>query len=543
MASGGLPYGLGAMLKEGHKHLSGLEEAVMKNIDACKALSQIARTSLGPNGMNKMVINHLEKLFVTKDASTIMNELEVQHPAAKLLVMAAKAQEQEVGDGTNLVLSLGGELLGNAEGLLQDGLHTSEIADGYQKASIKALEILEEMVIKGSEGLDVRSKEQVEKRLRGAVSSKINGYEHVLCPLVAEACIDVCPKNPVNFNVDNVRVVKIQGASLPSSSVVKGMVLKRDTEGTVKHVQNAKIAAYTQGVDTAATDTKGTVLIKNAQELENYAKDEESKLEEYIKGISDAGVTVILSGGAFGEMAMHFIEKYNMMAIRVPSKFELMRLCKSTNCTARSTLGIPSPDEIGFVKSISVQEIGGSNCIVLSQDSSVGKISTIVLRGSTEGFLDDVERAVNDAINCYKALGRDARAVPAAGATEIEIARRVSEYGQKQTGLDQYAITKFAEAFEVVPRTLAENSGLNATDVLSALYAAHSEGKTSTGVNIETGAPQDLSEDDILDLFTSKWWAIKLATEAVTTVLKVDQIIMAKQAGGPKPRSGPGDDD
>lgn len=245
-------------------------------------------------------------------------------------------------------------------------------------------------------------------------------------------------------------------------------------------------------------------------------------MEEYIRGIADAGVKVILSGGAFGEMAMHFIEKvcagfvslavarndiewserqgshcvlacevvlcgqesrrllisnwngdgasclswplttvpyhahvllpalqYNIMAIRVPSKFELMRLCKSTNTTARSTLGTPTPDEIGFAKSISVQEIGGSNCVVLSQDSSVGKISTVVLRGSTEGFLDDVERAVNDAVNCYKALGRDSRAVPAAGAAEIEIARRIAEYGLKQTGLDQYAIVKYAEAFEV----------------------------------------------------------------------------------------------
>lgn len=223
--------------------------------------------------------------------------------------------------------------------------------------------------------------------------------------------------------------------------------------------------------------------------------------------------------------------QYNIMAIRVPSKFELMRLCKATNCTVRSTLGTPKPDEIGFAKSISVQEIGGTNCTVLKQDSSMGSISTIVLRGSTEGFLDDVERAVNDAVNCYKALGKDSRSVAAAGATEIELARRIAEYGRKQTGLEQYAIVKYAEAFEVVPRTLAENSGLNATDVVAGLYAAHSQGKTGLGVNIETGEPKDLALDNIVDLFTAKWWAIKLATEAVTTVLKVDQIIMAKQVG------------
>ncbi|KIZ00318.1 T-complex protein 1 subunit theta [Monoraphidium neglectum] len=285
----GTPYGLQSMLKEGHKYFSGVEEAVIKNIDACKGLSQITRTSLGPNGMNKMVINHLEKLFVTSDASTIVTELEVNHPAAKLLVMAAKAQAAEVGDGTNLVLSLAGELLGNAEGLLREGLHTAEIADGYQKSLDKALEILESLVLPGSADLDVKDKAQVARRLRGAVSSKVHGYEDLLTGLVAEACIDVCPANPANFNVDNVRIVKLMGGGLPDSRVVKGMVLKRDAEGTVKEVEDAGVVVYAQGVDTTGTETKGTVLIKSAEELENYSRTEEAKLEEYIKAIADSG--------------------------------------------------------------------------------------------------------------------------------------------------------------------------------------------------------------------------------------------------------------
>ncbi|GFH13366.1 chaperonin complex component [Haematococcus lacustris] len=197
------PYGLQSMLKDGHKHFAGLDEAVMRNIEACKNLAQITRTSLGPNGMNKMVINHLERLFVTSDASTIVSEMEVNHPAARLLVLAAMAQEQEIGDGTNLVLTFGGELLSNAEALLRDGL---------------ALEILETLVVEGSkEAVDVRDKDLVARRLKGAIASKISGYEDMLAQLVAEACIDVLPKNPVNFNVDNVRVVKIPGGGLPDS--------------------------------------------------------------------------------------------------------------------------------------------------------------------------------------------------------------------------------------------------------------------------------------------------------------------------------------
>mmetsp|Transcript_31717 Transcript_31717/g.57630 ORF Transcript_31717/g.57630 Transcript_31717/m.57630 type:complete len:543 (-) Transcript_31717:57-1685(-) len=539
----GMPYGLQAMLKEGHKHYSGLEEAVLKNVEACKNLAKITRTSMGPNGMNKMVINHLEKLFVTSDASTIISELDVFHPAAKLLAMAAKAQENEMGDGTNLVLTLGGELLAQAEGLIIDGLHPTEIADGYTKACEKALAFLDDLVIPGSADLDLRNKSAISERLKSAISSKVNGYEDVLAPLVAEACIEVCPKNAHNFNVDNVRVAKIMGSSVTESSVVKGMIFKRGTEGSIKEVSDAKVAVFAQGIDTSNTDTKGTVLIKSAEELENYAKSEEGKLEEYIKSIADTGAKVLVSGSSIGEMAIHFIEKYQMMVIKLPSKFELMRFCRSTGAVARSTFGAPSADELGFIKNIAVREIGGTNCLVLQQDAALGNVSTIILRGSTEGFLDDVERAVNDAINGYKTLGKDTRAVPAGGASELELARRLAEYGKKQTGLEQYGIVKFAEAFEVIPRMLAENSGFNVTDALSALFAAHAAGQANMGMGVETGSPVDLSAEGIVDLYSTKWWAIKLAADAACTVLKVDQIIMSKQAGGPKPRGEDGDDE
>lgn len=272
-------------------------------------------------------------------------------------------------------------------------------------------------------------------------------------------------------------------------------------------------------------------------------RSEENKLEEYVKGIAATGVSVVISGSSIGEMAMHFLEKYGIMVVKIPSKFELMRVCKATGATARATFAAPAPEELGFAKSLQVEEIGGAHCLVLQQDASLGSISTIVLRGSTEGFLDDVERACNNGINAYKALGKDARVVPAGGASEMEIARQVAEFGLKQTGLDQYAIVKYAEAFEIVPRMLAENSGLNATDAISTLYTVHASGQANVGLDVESGQPTDLSKEGIMDLFLTKWWAIKLATEAVSTVLKVDQIIMAKQAGGPKARGPGGDDD
>ncbi|KAL4353572.1 hypothetical protein GQ457_06G020090 [Hibiscus cannabinus] len=538
------PYGIQSMLKEGHKHLSGLDEAVLKNIDACKQLSTITRTSLGPEGMNKMVINHLDKLFVTNDAATIVNELEVQHPAAKILVLAGKAQQEEIGDGANLTISFAGELLQNAEELIRMGLHPSEIISGYNKAIGKTIEVLEELVEKGSETMDVRDKEQVVTRMKAAVASKQHGQEDVLCSLIADACIQVCPKNPANFDVDNVRVTKLVGGGLHNCTIVRGMVLKGDAVGSIKRMEKAKVAVFASGVDSSATETKGTVLIHSAEQLENYAKTEEAKVEELIKAVADSGAKVIVSGGAVGEMALHFCERYKLMVLKISSKFELRRFCRTTGTSALLKLSQPKADDLGFIDSISVDEIGGSRVTVVRSEEGGNKIATVVLRGSTDSILDDLERAVDDGVNTYKAMCRDSRMVPGAAATEIELARRLKEFSFKETGLDQYAIAKFAESFEMVPRTLAENAGLNPMDIISKLYEKHASGNTKVGIDLgggdsEDGVCKDVSTLNIWDLYVTKFFALKYAADAACTVLRVDQIIMAKPAGGPGRREQP----
>ncbi|XP_024977900.1 T-complex protein 1 subunit theta-like [Cynara cardunculus var. scolymus] len=527
------PYGIQGMLKEGHKHLSGLDEAVVKNIDACKQLSTITRTSLGPNGMNKMVINHLDKLFVTSDTATIVNELEIQHPAAKILVLAGKAQQEEIGDGANLTVSFAGELLQGAEDLIRMGLHPSEIIIGYTKAINKVVEILEGLVEEGSDTMDVRNKDEVILRMKAAVASKQYGQESILCPLIADACIQVCPKNPVNFNVDNVRVAKLLGGGLHNCTTVRGMVLKGDTVGSIKRIEKAKVVVIAGGVDTTATETKGTVLIHSAEQLENYAKTEEAKVEELIKAVADSGAKVIVSGAAVGEMALHFCERYKLMVLKIASKFELRRFCRTTGAVALLKLGTVNPDDLGHVDSISVEEIGGARVTVVRNEEGGNSVTTVLLRGSTDSILDDLERAVDDGVNTYKALCRDSRIVPGAAATEIELARKLKEFSFTETGLDQYAIAKFAESFEMIPKTLAENAGLNAMEIISSLYADHASGNVKVGIDLEEGACKDVSTLNIWDLYVTKFHALKYAADAVCTVLRVDQIIMSKPAGGP----------
>jgi T-complex protein 1 subunit theta len=526
------------MMKEG---ASVVEEPVVKNIQACKELAKITSSSMGPYGLCKMVINHLNKLFVTHDAATILRELEVEHPAAKLLVMASQAMQEEVGDGTNLVVSLAGELLGNAEALVRMGLHPSEIIAGYLKSSEKALEVLETLQVGKVDDLLVEA--QVIPAIRTAIASKQYGYEAFLAEIVAKACINAAPGQTRGFNVDNVRVAKLDGESVLSSKLVKGFVITRSVEGTIKHVANAPIALYGVPVDVPATETKGTALIESAQHLLDYSKKEEELMDGIIGGIAKTGVKVIVSNSTYGDLALHFIEKYGMMAVKVPSKFEMIRLGQAVGARILARLDAPTKEDMGHCDAVDESEMGGKHIIVFAQEKDDSRLSTIVVRGATQNVLDDVERAIEDGINVYKALSKDGRLVAGGGAVEMELQKALTSFAEATPGLDQYAARKYASAFECVPRVLAEVSGYNGTNVVTQLEADHQAGKTNQGVSVEDGLTKDTLAAGIVDPLLAKQWAIKLATEAAITVLQVDQIIVAKQAGGPKARGGGARDD
>lgn len=528
--------GFASMMKDGARFFSGLEEAVIRNIGACKEFAETVQTCYGPNGMNKMVINHLEKLFVTNDAATIIRELEVEHPAAKLMILGSQMQENEVGDATNFVIIFAGALLRASEELLRMGLKPTEVAEGYEMALEKAIEILQTLTC--YEVKNTRDEESVMKAVRTAVMSKQYGNEDFLAKLITQACISILPDKETQFNVDNVRVCKILGSGLTSSQVVQGMVFRRHAEGTVIKKDDCKVAIYTCPVDALQTETKGTVLIKTAEELTNFSRGEESQLEAQIKAIKDSGANVVVAGGKFGDMALHYINKYDMMAVRLMSKWDVRRLARATGATALPRMTAPTAEEMGRADSVYVDELGDSEIVVFKVGEKESRVSTIVIRGSTDNFMDDIERAVDDGVNVFKGLCKDGRLTAGGGATEIELAAQVASWAETHPGLEQYSIQKFAEALEIVPRVLAENSGVKPKEVISKLYAAHSEGNKNMGFDIdgESGEIKDCLESNVLDLLLAKQWALKYSTNAAATILRVDQIIMAKRAGGPKPR-------
>ena len=566
--------GLAGMLKAGHKHDEGTS-AILRNVEAAKGLSAIVCTSLGPNGMNKLVINHLEKIIVTSDCATIVRELEIAHPAAKMLELASTMQEQECGDGTNLTVSFAGELLLKCEDLIRMGLHTSEIVAGYTNA-YDCLKRTLPTLITGKVD-DVRSYDQLLRIVKPVLATKQAEAEEFLGDLVAKAALGtMSTKGKGNINTDSVRVAKIMGGSIKQSEVIAGMVCMRGTEGTIRRVVDAPISVFACGVEASATEakvrargegdsptststststfstfntklthsictTQGTVLMKNADDLMSYNKSEETKMDEIIKSIAATGTKCIISGGTVSEMAMHFIERYGMMCVRITSKWELRRLCTATNSTALVRLGPATAEELGFCDEVSVKEIGGRKVTVFNQVKSAKdgcRISTVLLRASTESVLNDLERAVDDGVNCIRTACTDGRYVQGAGACEMELAQKIKAYGDTCPGLDQYAIRAFANALEFVPRTLAENSGQEATDVLAALGAAHANGNAAAGVDI-TAATTDrngvfTTDENLVDLYATKDSAFRLSIDAVMTVLRVDQIIMSKPAGGGK---------
>ena len=424
--------------------------------------------------------------------------------------------------------------------------------------------LLTEVELVVDEVKDLRSHAELAKAIRTVVSSKQNGNEDFLADMISEAVLTVLPKQPANFNVDNIRVVKIMGGSLEQSKVVKGMVFGREPDGSVKKARQARVGVYSCPVDISQTETKGTVLLHNAKEMLDFTKGEENQLEAIIKEIHDSGVRVLVAGASVGELALHYLNRFGILVIKLLSKFELRRLCRVVGATPLARLGAPMPDEMGKVDMVETLEIGGDRVTVFRQENDVTRTATLVIRGATQNHLDDIERAIDDGVNVVKAITRDAKLVPGAGATEMQLIERISAFGEKTPELSQYSIKKYAESFEVIPRTLAESAGLDATEVLATLYASHHKSSTKSassssssgsssnssessedededwtmGVDIEnedgTGT-LDAKEEGILDLLVSKQWAIRLATEAARTVLSVDQIIVARQAGGPKP--------
>lgn len=539
---GNMRKGIPKLFKDGYKQFTGVEEAILNNADAVKQFAEIVRTSFGPNGMNKIVINHIEKVYVTSDCATIVEQLRIEHPAANVVVQAAAMQEREIGDGSNLVVIFSGELLKKAEELIGMGLHPSDIVMGYDKASRKALEYLETQSLDVE--IDLNNLDELAQACRCSIASKCYGLEDQLSALVARACSISMPENPLEFLVDNVRTCKILGSNTGQSEVVNGMVLMFRSKTTIRRVENCRVLVLTTNIGLREMDVTQNVLLENAEQLINFSRSEEEVVEASIKRYADMGVRLVVLSNKPTDLETHYLNKYGMYCIINISKFGRRRMCRMLGARMNVTKDI-TPEDLGHVGLCEEIEIGGRRVTRLVQPEGQSCISTIIIRGASENIMNDVQRACHDGINTIRSMCREGRFVPGAGATEIELSSLVQAYGDTQSGLDQYAVKAYGEALECVPRVLAANTGMDFEDTIARLYAAHTNGETDVGIDIEGKGIASATDAGILDLLVTKKFAMRLATTSVLTILRVDHIIMSKPAGGPKKpqRQGHWDDD
>lgn len=531
MAMKNMRKGIPKLFREGYKQFSGIEEAILNNIEAVKQFSEILKTSFGPNGLNKLIINSIGKVYVTNDCITIVEQLSVEHPAAKILIHAAAMQEREIGDGSNLVVIFGGELLKKAEKLIDFGIHPSSIILGYEKANQKLLELLETLVI--NTNFDIHSIFDLSKACSTAIASKCFGLEDFISTKVAEACSIAIPKNPLKFVVDNVRTLKILGSNVYQTEVINGMVVHHQSKTNIKFVKNCKVLVLTTNVGLREMDVTQNVVFNNAEELLNFSKSEENVVKSSIERISKIGISLLILSNKPTDLETFYLNKYNIYTMVVISKFGRRRLCRMFKARACVTKDWKSED-LGYVQLAKEIEIGGQKVTQFVQRPGESIISTIIIRGASNNVMDDLERAIHDGVNTIRAMCRENNFVPGAGAIEIELSRNIQEYGNKCIGIDQYAIKSYAEALEVVPRTLASNSGINFEDIITKLYTAHKNNNPNVGIDILNKDICNTQKKQIIDLLITKKFAFKLSTNAVLTILRIDHIIMSKPAGGSK---------
>ncbi|SOV73754.1 T-complex protein 1 subunit theta [Plasmodium sp. gorilla clade G3] len=526
--------GVNSILKDGYRIMKNNEDTILKNIEACKEICNIVQTSLGPKCMNKLIINHINKKIVSSDCITILNDMEINHPVVNILKKLSETINYEYGDFTNYAFTITCEILDKASFLIQQGFNINDILNGFVLGYKEIEKVLEEMIVWKVPNF-YEEKELIKVLKSVMLTKNISNNYNFLIQLLAKCISTLMPDKIENFDVDNIRVSKLNGGNIIDSEFLMGMVIARETNGIIKKKENANVIVLNCGLEAPATETKGTVLLHNAEELINYTKGEEEQMKKYIDNFKKANVDVIIVNGAISDIAQHFCDTNNIMTLKITSKFETLRICKLLNISSLIKLNTPQPEDIGKVSSIYVSEIASKKVTIINSKNK--KVGTIILRGATYNLLDEVERCIHDGINSVKNAIKGNSFLHGGGCVEIQLCLALKKYASQLKGIDNYCVKIFAEAFYIIPKILAHNAGYNTTDVLNELINEHNKGNTDSCININKDSHITSAQTNhIYDNYNCKKYAIHLAMEAVQTILKIDQIIMSKPAGGPKPR-------
>ena len=534
------------ILREGTSRSRG-QDALKANIMAAKIIAESVRSSLGPKGMDKMLVDGFGDVTITNDGATILDEMEVQHPAAKMMVEVAKTQDDEVGDGTTTSVVVAGELLKKAEELLDQGIHPTVIVDGYREASSRALEVLNQIAIK----IEPNDKALLRKVAEVSLASKILAEDkEAMAELAVDAILQVAEKTPDGYKVDidDVKVEKKPGESLTDTSLIKGIVLDKEIvhPGMPKRVEDAKIALVDAPLEVEKTEFDAKINIENPEQMKAFLDEEEKMLKEMTDKISNSGANVLLCEKGIDDVAQHYLAKKGILAVRRVKQSDMEKLVKATGGKVVSNVNDLKPEDLGFAKLVEERKVADDK-MTFVEGSKNPKAVTILVRGGSERLVDEAERAIHDALCVVRDVVLDPRVVGGGGAPEAEVARRLREHAQKLSGKEQLAVIAFGEALETLPTALAENAGLDPIDILVQLRVAHEKGQLWAGVDVNESKVADLKERGILEPIGVKIQVIKSASEAAGMILKIDDVIAAAKSspggqGGPKGKD-EGDDE
>ncbi|MGB9726795.1 MAG: thermosome subunit beta [Nitrososphaeria archaeon] len=516
------------ILKEGTAQTRG-KEAQRNNILAAKLVGEIVRTSLGPRGMDKMLVDSLGDVTVTNDGATILKEIDVQHPAAKAMVEISKATDNEVGDGTTSAVVLASALLEKAEELLDKDVHPTVIVDGYKKAAEKAKEILSSIAIK----VDPKDREWLNKIAKTSMATKLVSSEgKYLATLVVDALLLVAEEQngKLKVDIDDVKVEKKPGGSITDSKLIQGIVLDKEVvhSGMPKRVTNAKIALLNCPLEIEKTEFDAKININNPEQIKMFLDEENRMLREMVEKIASTGANVVICQKGIDDIAQHYLAKAGILAVRRAKESDMTKLAKATGGRVVTSLEELSSSDLGYAELVEERRVEEDKWVFV-EGCKNPKAVTIFLRGGTQRIVDECERSVHDALCVVRDVMHKPYIVVGAGAPEAEVASRLFDWAQTLSGREQLAVQKFAEAVESIPLALAENAGMDPIDTLVELRARHSKGEKTAGVNAVEGKIEDATKFEVYEPLAVKEQVLAAATEAATMILRIDDIIAASR--------------
>ena len=515
------------ILKEGSTRRRG-KEAQLANIAAARVVADVVKATLGPRGMDKMLVDSLGDVTITNDGHEILKEIDVQHPAAKMIVEVAKTQDDEVGDGTTTSVVLAGELLKNAEELIDKGIHSTTIVSGYRKAADEALKMLEELAVT----VDLNDREALKKIAITSMRGKVIGIarDH-FSEIAIDAVMQVSEKKAgkMTADKDDIQIVKKPGKSLLDTQLIRGIVIDKEVvhPDMPKRVEDAKIALLDCALEIQKTEMDAEIRIKNPLQMKAFLDEESDMLKEMVDRIVKTKTNVVLCQRGIDDTAQHFLAKAGVMAVRRIKASDMEKLAKATGGRVVSNLDDLAANDLGTTKLVEERKIGEDKMVFIEGCKNPKAVS-ILIRAGLERLVDEAERALNDALCVVADTVRENKIVAGGGAIEQELSKRLHLYAATIGGREQLAVERFADSFEVIPATLAENAGLDPIDVLVAMRSAHEKAKSMwMGLDVLTGEPVDMMKKGVIEPLNVKVQAIKSAVEAASMILRIDDVIAA----------------